>query len=104
MITSSNHLFDSTILAGVRPFAVPSSAGVRPGREARVGEVPAMSASLWRESMKEETGHRTHHHVVRGLFGVISALGLGSVGYAAWQTCALLSGSTLHNAVSAFLH
>lgn len=102
MTTFSNHSFESTILAGVRPFAAPSGTAARAAREARVNQVPEVSTSLWRESMKEETGHRAHQRVVRGFFAVIGALGLGSAGYAAWQICTLMSGSTLHDAVAAF--
>lgn len=103
MTTISHHPFGITILAGIRPVAAPSSTAVRTGRKARTGKAPEVSASLWRESMKEETGHRAHHRVVRGFFLVIGTLGLGSVGYAAWEMCSLMSGSTLHDAVSAFV-
>ncbi len=103
MTTISNRPFDSAILADVRPFAAPSSAALRSDRKARASKVPEVSVSLWRESMKEETGNRVHRRVVRGFFVVIGALGLGSADYAAWQTCVLMSGSTLHYAVAAFV-
>ena len=103
MTTISNHPFDSTLFAVVRPIAAPSSTVVWPAQKAHASKLPEVSASLWRESMREETGYRAHHRVMRGFFVVIGVLGLGSVGYAAWQTCTLMSGSTLHDAVAAFV-
>lgn len=99
MTTVSNRLFDTTILNQPATRAARAAKAAKP----KARHEPAMPASLWRHTQNEDAAATRHGLVVRTTFGILAALGAGSVSYAAWQLCALLSGDHLHDAVSAFL-
>ena len=100
MITASNSLFDTAILNQ------PATRAARTANAAKVGvrHQSTMPTSLWRHTQKEDEAETRHGLVARMIFGILAALGLGSVSYAAWQMCALMSDNHLHDAIGAFLH
>ena len=77
---------------------------------ARLRKAPARAAarqapvSLWRHTLEQSAGDRHHGIAVRICFGIIAALSVASVLYALWQTGVLMEGSSLPDAVAAFLH
>ena len=101
MTTVSNLGFGHT------SFLQPATrAAAKAPHRARLNRIRAtrMHGSLWRHTQQEDASHESHGLLARMFFGVIAALGLGSVVYGLWQTVALMSGSHLHDAVATFLH
>ena len=99
MTTTSNFTFNRSVLLA-QPTARTAAPVLRP---APAAPVAPMSSSLWRHTQNEHEAHTRHGLVARALYGVIAALGAGSVGYALWQTGALMAGNHLQEAVGAFL-
>jgi hypothetical protein len=101
MIIVSDSPFDSGSLADSNSFLDQSAES--PSRSQPVRAVPEMSANLWRHTLAENSGDRAYRIATRIFFAVVAALGIGSMAFAAWQTCALMSGNDLQNAVAACL-
>lgn len=98
MTTTSHRFFANTF--PVRPAArsIPACTRTKSARPA-----PAMPASLWRHTQNEDAAEARHHRAAGRTLAGAALLIAGSVAYAVCQTGALLSGSSLHDAVAAFL-
>ncbi len=102
MNTSANLSFDAGILSrGETAPALAIAAAAAP----RVAAVPRhaapMQASLWRYTLDEQACDLGYHRAVRSIFGVIAALSVASLAYAAWITYTLMAGNHLQDAVAA---
>jgi hypothetical protein len=89
--------FDDTILSGLaarETTSLPAAARV----PVPTPVVP-MPESLWRHTLQEQSAQRRDQIIIRIIFAVIAVLGAGSVAFAAWQTCRLMSGNDLPHAI-----
>lgn len=99
MLTVSNPLFETAILAQPAPRCAAAKTAVR----AAASPVAGMPVSLWRHTQNEDATGTRHHCLARRVFAGMAVLSLGSGAYAIHQTCALLSGSHFHDTIAAFL-
>ena len=98
MTTTSHRFFDGmpSVQADARSVLMPAK--TKPTRPAL-----AMPASLWRHAQNEDAAEANHHQTAGWMLVGAAILISGSVVYAICQTGALMSGSSLHDAVAAFL-
>ena len=102
MTTASNSLFETTIL--IRPatgFARTTTA--KTVRRPAAQPATEMPASLWRHTQNEDAAETRHQRTTGRVLAGTAIAGLGSVAYALYQAWTLMSGSSLHDAVAAFL-
>lgn len=103
MTTLANRFFDSFVPDQADTFPALPFVAAEPARRLPSRPAPPMASSLWRRTLDEQDGSRPHRRAAQWLFGSIAALGIGSVAYALWETCAVMSGGSFHDAVAAFL-
>ena len=91
--------FDDRILSGLAARETASP----PATERVPTPVVQMPESLWRHTLQEQAGHLRHRIMLRVIFAVIAVLAAGSVAFAVWQTCGLMSGNHLQDAVGVLM-
>jgi hypothetical protein len=89
--------FDDTILSGLATRDTTS--GPLTALMPVSAPVPPMPESLWRHTLQEHSAQRRYRIMLRLIFAVIAVLGAGSVAFAVWQTCGLMAGDNLQDAV-----
>ncbi len=106
MFTVIDSAFDSAILTHPGVYLSPTAPVLKARRRTKTVPVqtPRTPRSLWRCTLAEDDESRTHCLCVRAACAVTALLSVGSIGYAAWRVCALMSDDRLHDAVAAFAH